>query len=129
MSDDKIKLTYGMREYLRTLRNKNGIIAEDLSERIGKSQAWLAQIENGRLATIRQDDLKKILDILDSSIDEFETYFNNLSDEQVSDDEEINFTRTIYKILIKQFPNASKIDVNIVGNKISIKPSYEDEIE
>lgn len=128
MREDKIILTKGMRDHLRKLRNEKEIIVEDLSERIGKSKGWLAQIENGRLATIKEDDLNKILNILDYSMCEFKTYFDNDLEEDSPDTKDDSFTKTLYKILRKQYPDASKIEISVTENKISVIPYYEEKI-
>ena len=63
MKKEKYILTEINRKELRSLRKNCGIAAEDVSVELGYSKAWLGQIERGKLQTIKQDDLAKILSL------------------------------------------------------------------
>lgn len=63
MKRDKYILTEINRKDLRALRKKYNLAAEDVSVELGYSKAWLGQIERGKLQTIKQDDLAKLLSL------------------------------------------------------------------
>ena len=61
---EKYTLNDKHRELLRKMRNFRGLSAEEVSEKINHHKSWLGQIERGRLASIKKDDLDKLLSIL-----------------------------------------------------------------
>lgn len=126
MSNDKIKLTNSMRKHLRILREDSGLRAEDLASLIGRSQGWITQLEVGRLVYIKTVDLNKMLINMNSSMEEFNIQFNknNINVEFEEDNDNSSFTKIIYEILMKQYPDANRIEVSIVDNQISINTSY-----
>lgn len=63
MEQKKYKLTNINRNSLRLMRKEQKLAAEDVSTRIGKSKAWLGQIERGKLQSIKKDDLSELLSI------------------------------------------------------------------
>lgn len=61
MEQKKYKLTPDVRTQLRFLRQQSNLAAEDVSVELGKSKAWLAQIERGKLFSIKRNDLLELL--------------------------------------------------------------------
>jgi transcriptional regulator with XRE-family HTH domain len=61
MEQLKYNLTPTIKNELRFLRQKRHLAAEDVSIELGKSKAWLGQIERGKLLSIKKDDLIKLL--------------------------------------------------------------------
>lgn len=61
---EKYTLNDNHREFLRKLRNSRQLSAEEVSEKLDHHKSWLGQIERGRLASIKKDDLDKLLSIL-----------------------------------------------------------------
>lgn len=59
MEQKKI-LTDIERRFLRVKRKECGYSAENVSIEMGKSKAWLGQIERGKLKTITMEDYKKL---------------------------------------------------------------------
>lgn len=57
MLPKKVTLNKRFCEFLRDERKLRNMSADEVSETIGKSQGWLAQIERGRLKTIKRSDL------------------------------------------------------------------------
>lgn len=54
-------------EYIKKTRNKRGYTLDELSERVGYSNPYLSQIENGRRGVPSPDLLKKLAKTLDVS--------------------------------------------------------------
>ena len=61
MKQNSYLLTSVSRTQLRSMRKSKGFSAENVSVEIGKSKAWLGQIERGKLLSIKKDDLIKLL--------------------------------------------------------------------
>lgn len=61
---EKYTLNDNHREFLRKLRNSRQLSAEEVSEKLNHHKSWLGQIERGRLASIKKDDLDRLLSIL-----------------------------------------------------------------
>lgn len=60
----KYKLLDSQRNFLRERRKIKHISAENLSAQLGKSKAWLGQIERGKLFSIKETSLVDLLSIL-----------------------------------------------------------------
>lgn len=69
MKQNKYILSTHVRNQLRVLRKNKCLSAENVSMELGKSKAWIEQIERGKIQSIKQDDLVKLLTIY--------TNFNN----------------------------------------------------
>lgn len=63
MKQNKYVLSTRNRNTLRFMRKEKKFSADDISIQIGKSQAWLGQVERGKLQSIKKDDLIKLLSI------------------------------------------------------------------
>ena len=63
MKQNKYILSTRNRNTLRFMRKEKGLAAEDISKQLGKSQAWLGQIERGKVQSINKDNLVKLLSI------------------------------------------------------------------
>lgn len=61
MDKDKYRLSKEQREKLRKIRKEKHLAAEDVSVELGYSKAWLGQIERGKLQTIKQEELAKLI--------------------------------------------------------------------
>ena len=61
MKQTKYKLPDFVRGYLRKMRKDMQLSAEDISVELGYSKAWLGQIERGKLHSIKEADLVKLL--------------------------------------------------------------------
>lgn len=61
MEQQKYELSKEQQRLLRTLRQAKKIAAEDLSEKIGRSKSWLAQVERGAVRSIRKNELVTLL--------------------------------------------------------------------
>lgn len=63
MQIEKFKLNDINRGYLRSLRKDRNMAAEDVSIELGRSKAWLGQIERGLVQTVKKYDLARIMAI------------------------------------------------------------------
>ncbi len=112
MDDKKYKLTETNRENLRLLRKKRNLAAEDVSVELGKSKAWLGQIERGKLQSIKYSDLVKLMALYfpDWSPEDLKTngviqnYLNyglplETTDEHYAKLNELDFTNTFFKCI------------------------------
>ena len=77
MEPKKYKLSPDVRTQLRFLRQQNNLAAEDVSVELGKSKAWLAQIERGKLFTIKKADLIELLKMY-TNYSEYEILHNGV---------------------------------------------------
>lgn len=57
---NKFELNEKSRKELRTMRKKSKLTIEEVSAKLGKSRAWLGQIERGDLKTIQKNDLVEL---------------------------------------------------------------------
>lgn len=99
MIKPKITLSDAERAFILEERGRTKYSAEFVSEKIGKSKSWLAQIENGRTKTIRRDDFIKLISFLrnDTDLIKIEAFIqasmiaitNNLPAPTSPDDEKI----------------------------------------
>lgn len=63
----RLELSEVQRENIREYRKKKNITADLLSEKLGKSKNWFAQVERGR-QKIDLEDLKRVAKELDSNV-------------------------------------------------------------
>lgn len=63
MEQNKFKLSSEVLAQLRYMRQYMNLAAEDVSVELGKSKAWLGQIERGKLLSIKKNDLIKLLEM------------------------------------------------------------------
>ena len=61
MEQKKFKLSEEVQTQLRLMRQHLNLAAEDVSTDLGKSKAWLGQIERGKLLSIKREDLVNLL--------------------------------------------------------------------
>lgn len=61
MEQKKYTLSVDIRTQLRFMRQSLNLSAEDVSVELGKSKAWLGQIERGKLLSIKREDLVELL--------------------------------------------------------------------
>lgn len=61
MEDRNIKISEYLRNYIKNTRKSNKLRGDNLSEQIGKGKAYLSQLENGRIKTIRERMLLTVL--------------------------------------------------------------------
>jgi transcriptional regulator with XRE-family HTH domain len=121
MSIDKLYLTDDIKSFIMYERKKLKLTAEETSEKIGRSKSWLAQIENGRLSSIKKSDFIKLVSLfLDISSDEAIIYISNKFNQQVEID--VSNTKSklpiinmglIQNFLKEQYPNATEINIQI----------------
>lgn len=85
MPHDKYQLHPDHYRLIRNKRKELRISAENLSEQIGKAKSWLSQLERGVFATVKREDLLRLLRVLYASpIDQDEElllrqFFNDVS--------------------------------------------------
>lgn len=69
----KIILTDKQRLQLRTMRKKSKLTIEEVSAKLGKSRAWLGQIERGDLKGIKKEDLSQLMILYEQNLNELVT--------------------------------------------------------
>ena len=85
MLPEKITLTNAFRKYITETRvsakEENSLLSADyVSKQIGRSKSWLSQVENGRLKTVKKNDLINVFSfILNQSL----SFTENLLDDEL----------------------------------------------
>lgn len=64
---NKFILNNEIRSQLRSMRKKSKLTIEEVSAKLGKSRAWLGQIERGDLKGIKKEDLIKLTTLYGSN--------------------------------------------------------------
>lgn len=87
MLEKKIKLNNAIRKLISDSRkaakeSRSELTADYISEHIGRAKSWLSQVENGRLQTVKSEDLINVFTIIKNT--NYETAKDYI-DNQVSD--------------------------------------------
>ena len=110
MIEDKIFLRDEERQFILNERKRTNYSAEYVSEKIGRSKSWLAQLENGRTKTIRRKDFIDLLCFLrnDNDRNKIEGFI------------QASLAAIAIKAPLPESPNSEKIKPFIDNNDYSI---------
>jgi transcriptional regulator with XRE-family HTH domain len=116
--DKKVNITDGMMTFIANERKKRNLTGRQVSDKIGRQQSWIAQIESGRIRSIKQQDLVTLFSaILNVEMQEADNYLSLHFNNSLEDESQMNLSFSeILKLVdkcINDLASINKSDISL----------------